>query len=94
MVLLQVFSAQAVAKDLVNYSTEGYYGISTGLDGWLLKQLHPGMSPANHCVEVLQQVLFAPLCRLVAVCYVLAWDSLVHAETKRELHEKEQQKRK
>lgn len=64
---IQVFSAQAVAKDLVNGSTEGYYGISTGLDGWLLKQLHPGMSPANHSFEVLQQLLFAPLCRYCSV---------------------------
>lgn len=91
---MQVFSAQAVAKDLVDGSTEGYYGVSTGLDGWLLKQLHPGMSPANHTWEVLQQVLFGPLCRLVAVCYVLAWDGMVGAETRRDLAEKEQQKRK
>jgi len=48
----QVFSAQRVAYDLVHYSNEGYFGISTGLDGWLLKQLHPGMSPANHLLEV------------------------------------------
>jgi hypothetical protein len=48
-----VYSAQAVARDLVHYSTQGYFGISTGLDGWLLKQLHPGMSPVNHALEVI-----------------------------------------
>jgi hypothetical protein len=31
-------------------------------------------------MQVVQQVLFAPLCRAVAVCYVLAWDALVHTE--------------
>jgi len=53
-----VFSAQRVAYDLVHYSNEGYFGISTGLDGWLLKQLHPGMSPANHLLEVGKWVFF------------------------------------
>jgi 3-dehydrosphinganine reductase len=71
----------------VHYSTLGYYGISTGLDGWLLKQLHPGMSPVNDLCEVLQQVLFAPLARVVAVLYVLSWDGLVA----REVHKEEEQ---
>uniref|UniRef100_A0A7S3ME75 3-dehydrosphinganine reductase n=1 Tax=Spumella elongata TaxID=89044 RepID=A0A7S3ME75_9STRA len=83
-----VFSAQRVAHDLVHYSNEGYFGISTGLDGWLLKQLHPGMSPANHLLEVIQQIVFAPLCRLIAVCYVLSWDSLVASEVKKEVESK------
>ena len=48
-----------VAGDLVDYSTLSYFGISTGLEGWLLKQLHPGMSPVNTVVETLQQVCFA-----------------------------------
>eukprot|EP01034_Spumella_vulgaris_P040057 gene40057-49533_t len=37
-----VFTPKDVALDLINYSTKGYFGISSGLDGWLLKQLHPG----------------------------------------------------
>jgi 3-dehydrosphinganine reductase len=37
-----VFPSSVVAKDIVDLSTRGYFGISTGLDGWLLKQLHPG----------------------------------------------------
>mmetsp|Transcript_6924 Transcript_6924/g.11550 ORF Transcript_6924/g.11550 Transcript_6924/m.11550 type:complete len:330 (+) Transcript_6924:30-1019(+) len=75
-----VFSAQAVAQDIVAYSTRGYFGISTGLDGWLLKQLHLGMSPVNDCWEALQQILTAPLARIIAICYVLSWDSIVRAE--------------
>lgn len=38
-----VFTPQEVAYDIVNQSTKGYFGISNGLDGWLLKMLHPGM---------------------------------------------------
>jgi hypothetical protein len=34
-------------------------------------------------LQVVQQVLFAPLCRAVAVCYVLAWDALVHTEVRK-----------
>ena len=79
----QVFSPQAVAKDLVAYSSRGYFGISTGLDGWILKQLHPGMSPINSAAEVVQQVLFSGLARIISVFYVLAWDSLVQTELKK-----------
>ncbi len=42
------------------------------------------MSPANHLLEVVQQVVFAPLARVVAVVYVLLWDSLVAGEVKKE----------
>ncbi len=34
--------------------------------------------------QVIQQIVFAPLCRLIAVCYVLSWDSLVANEVKKE----------
>ena len=69
-----VFSPLVVARDVVHFSGQGYFGISTGLDGWLLKQLHPGMSPVNNVWEVVQGILFAPLCRLISIFYVIAWD--------------------
>jgi len=69
-----VFSPLVVARDIVRFSGQGYFGISTGLDGWLLKQLHPGMSPVNNAWEVMQGILFAPLCRLISIFYVIAWD--------------------
>ena len=69
-----VFSPAVVAQDILRYSAQGYFGISTGLDGWLLKQLHPGMSPVNNWWEVLQGILFAPLCRLISLFYVIGWD--------------------
>ena len=71
-----VFSAEQVAKDIVACSTQGYFAISTGLDGWLLKHLHPGMSPISNGIEVLQQVFFCPI-RLIAVAYISYWNSLV-----------------
>ena len=70
-----VFRAEDVAKDIVNYSNKGYFGISTGLDGWLLKQLHPGMSPVNVLWEVLQQIVFAPLARAISIFYLKIWDA-------------------
>ena len=87
-----MFSAKAVARDLVDYSTLGYFGISTGLDGWLLKQLHPGMSPVNSALEALQQVCFASLARAIAICYVLSWDSLVKAEVNKQQQDREGKK--
>ena len=69
-----VFSPAVVAQDILRYSAHGYFGISTGLDGWLLKQLHPGMGPVNNWWEVVQGILFAPLCRLISLFYVIGWD--------------------
>lgn len=77
-----VFLPNEVAVDMINQSTIGYFGISTGLDGWLLKQLHPGMSPVNNLWEVLQQILFAPISRVIAVFYLLSWDSMCKAEVR------------
>jgi hypothetical protein len=69
-----VFSPSVVARDIIRFSGQGYFGISTGLDGWLLKQLHPGMSPLNNVWEVTQGILFAPLCRFISIFYLIAWD--------------------
>ena len=68
-----VFSPVIVANDIVTYSAKGYFGISTGLDGWLLKQVHPGMTPCNNVWEVTQGILFSPLCRFIALFYIIAW---------------------
>jgi hypothetical protein len=70
-----VFEPSAVARDIVDCSAQGYFTISTGFDGWLLKHLHPGMTPTNNLLEVLQQVIFCPV-RIIAVVYVLYWNSL------------------
>jgi 3-dehydrosphinganine reductase len=77
-----VFSPESVAKDIVCYATKGYFGISNGFDGWMLKQLHPGMSPINNIWEVAQQIIFSGLFRLVSLLYVLNWDSIIAKETK------------
>lgn len=76
-----VFSSEDVAKTIVKYSTLGYFGVSVGLDGWLLKQLHPGMTPLNSSWEVIQQILFAPIARFISIFYLLSWDWLCHKET-------------
>ena len=36
-----VFKPTEVAVDMVTYSGMGYFGISTGLDGWFLCQVMP-----------------------------------------------------
>lgn len=81
----QVFSPATVAKDIIFYSGRGYFGISTGLDGWLLKQLHPGMSPVNTWAETWQQIFIASFARIIAVFYVLSWDAEVAKTEKKEV---------
>ena len=71
----QVFTSEEVAADIVVFSGKGYFGISTGFDGWLLKQLHPGMSPCNNLWEVYQGVLFSGLARIISLVYVAGWDA-------------------
>ncbi len=73
----QVFPPSAVAKDIIRDAEAGCFNISTGMDGWLIRQLHPGMSPFNNVFEVLQQIMFASLARLIAVFYLLYWDFVV-----------------
>lgn len=50
------------------------------MDGWLLKQLHPGMTPVNNIWEVLQQIVFSPISRVIAVFYLISWDAMCKAE--------------
>jgi 3-dehydrosphinganine reductase len=71
-----VFQPAEVARDLVWYSGKGYSHISTGLDGWLLKMLHPGMGPVNNIWETAQPIFFAPLARIISLFYVVAWDNI------------------
>lgn len=72
-----VVSPQEVARDIVFYSRQHYYGISTGFDGWMMKQIHPGMSPVNNAWEAAQQIMFASPLRLISVFVVLYWDVIV-----------------
>jgi 3-dehydrosphinganine reductase len=77
-----VFSAKDVAKNIVEDSEEGYFHISTGMDGWFLKQLHGGMSPMNNPLEVAQQIVLSPLLRLVGVFLTTYWDYVVFSNYK------------
>jgi hypothetical protein len=58
------------------------------MDGWLLKQLHPGMTPVNNLWEVVQQIVFGPISRVIAVFYLLSWDSMCRAEAIEESEKK------
>lgn len=69
-----VFSPSQVAKAIVDGSSAGCFSISIGLDGWLLQQAHPGLSPINNIWEVIQGILFSPIARLISIFYLLYWD--------------------
>jgi len=72
-----VYSAEYVAKGIVRYSGEGYFGIGVGPEGFLLKHLHAGMSPVNNFTETCQQLVMYPICRLISIVVVLFWDFTV-----------------
>ena len=69
-----LFKPDIVAVDILHQISCQYFGITTGLDGWLLKQLHPGMSPINNISELLQQILFCSIARIISVFYIIGWD--------------------
>jgi 3-dehydrosphinganine reductase len=84
-----VFSAVSVAESIVDGAENHVYTISTGLDGWFLKQPHSGMTPVNNLFEVTQQIVFASLLRLVGVFYLAYWDILTFST-----HREEESKKK
>ena len=49
---IHLYSAAHVAKGIVRYAGEGYFGIGVGMEGFMLKHLHAGMSPVNNFTEV------------------------------------------
>lgn len=75
-----VFQPTDVAMDIVNYSSKGYFAISHGFDGWLLKLLHPGMSPVNNIWEVTQQILGCAVARIITLFYLVPWDNMIAKE--------------
>lgn len=80
-----VFSAQAVARDIVNGAERGDFFISTGLDGFMLSRLTCGMSPFTSGAQLVSEVLLMGVFRIVAAVYVFTWDRIIRAEHKRKL---------
>lgn len=80
-----VLEAAEVGRDIVDATLNGsgVYTISSGMDGQLLKLLHPGMTPVNNALEVTVQIFAASFCRFVGVFYLFFWQYLVAAEVKK-----------
>ncbi|RYH21494.1 hypothetical protein EON65_20535 [archaeon] len=80
-----VLEAPEVARDIVLNTLTLYseaqpaFTVSSGLDGFLLKQMHAGMTPANSALEVTLQVCLASVFRFVGVFYLAFWSYLVRA---------------
>jgi len=87
-----VFTSEQVADDILEFSAKGYYGISTGFDGWLLKQLHPGMSPCNNLWEVWQGIFFSGIARFISLFYIADWDSACFAAVEKQRKEEAEKK--
>lgn len=72
---------------MIHGSTVGLFTISIGLDGWLLKQVHPGMTPVNNWFETIQQIFFCGIARFIALFYILTWDRMIFNYVKSEKKE-------
>lgn len=96
-----VLEAPEVARDIVNNTLTLYseaqpaFTVSSGMDGFLLKQMHAGMTPATNALEVTLQVCLASVFRFVGVFYLAFWSYLVRANiAKSPSHAKEAEKKK
>ena len=78
-----VFTPQVVANAIVTGSTYKHYNISIGLDGWLLKNTQPGMSPITNIYELVEGVLMSGISRLIGACYLVYFDWVVRSLSKR-----------
>lgn len=89
-----LFTSQQVASDIIRMSSRGWFAISTGMDGWLLKLGCAGMSPVNSYLELFWQVLMAPYLRFVGSFYLLSWDSFIRSYIKQQNVNRESEERK
>ena len=71
-----VFQPNDVAKDIIKQSSKGYFNITTGIDGYLLKLLHPGMSPINNWCEIIITILLCSIARIISLFYIIEWDNI------------------
>ncbi|CAM6001584.1 unnamed protein product, partial [Sphagnum balticum] len=73
-----VFSADEVAAAAVAGSTAKQFHVSVGsvLDGWLLKNTQPGMSPVTNAAEAVQSILLPGICRTIGMGYLVYFDHL------------------
>lgn len=75
-----VMPPSAVAKEIISGAEAHLFVISHGLEGWLLKQLHPGCTPITNIWEFTQQVFFASPLRIVIGFIVVFWEYLVEVD--------------
>jgi 3-dehydrosphinganine reductase len=75
-----VMSPSAVAKEIISGADRHLFIISHGLEGWLLKQLHPGCTPITNIWEFTQQVFLASPLRMIIGLIVVFWEYLVEVD--------------
>lgn len=81
-----VFTAQAVALDIVDGIENYKWMISTGFDGKILTTLTAGFSPCSNGIEATVQVLSAGILRVVSLVYRYMYDGIclsVHSSKKK-----------
>jgi len=72
-----LFSSDEVALSLIKSSDLNYYSLYVGLDGWMLTQVHPGMSPVTNWGESLIQIAVSGICRIIGIFYIISWKQII-----------------
>eukprot|EP00053_Salpingoeca_punica_P023344 m.9690 g.9690 ORF g.9690 m.9690 type:complete len:350 (+) comp4998_c0_seq1:37-1086(+) len=78
------YSAEQVAEDIFKGMIAGQFAISTGFDGWMLRQVGGGMGPGLFA-DVVVEALTGGVLRLVAWFVRLSFDSTVVSMYKQRL---------
>lgn len=70
-------SPDTVAVQLLDDAINGKFYSSVGFESFLLTTLCGGMTPATSAFDLLIQVCFMGLFRLISVCYLLSFDRII-----------------
>lgn len=72
-----LFSSEAVARSTLEDILEGNFVSSIGSDGWFILTVCSGMMPANSIIDLMIQVVSMGFLRLVGICFLKRFYSIV-----------------
>uniref|UniRef100_A0A2P2IBI8 3-ketodihydrosphingosine reductase-like n=2 Tax=Hirondellea gigas TaxID=1518452 RepID=A0A2P2IBI8_9CRUS len=75
-----LFSAEAVAKNLVNDALSGRFYSTVGMEGFMLTTLCAGMGPLTHFTDFCAQVFLTGVFRIISAFVLFNFSRIVRAE--------------
>lgn len=85
-----LFSAEALADDVVGAVASWRFMVNTGLDGYLLGLASAGIScPSHSTLNTFVEVFFAGVLRLVGLMYLRYWNSVCSKHHEKRMREED-----